>query len=524
VSGVGNSNADLTGCDQFSRNIVVGWGMQLFVLAVGFIVPRHINDNLGPDLLGIWDLGWATVNYLSITNFGVGTAVTRYGAMYRAQADFQALSRAATSATIWQMGVAAITAIASMIFALAAKYWVDIPESISTQDVQLTLFLLGLTLSANTASNSASAILAAYHRWDINYTINGFDTVLQGAGILFVLLMGGGLVEMASMVLANSIVISATRIFFARREAVEIVIKWEHWESKSAKKMLLFGGKSLITTLPELLLFQTLSMLIAGFAGPAVLAHLSRGIALVRQASIMIRRMSRMFLPMTGGLLGLNRREETLALILDAGKYGAAFTLPIVIIFICFGDLILKLWMGEGFDNWLMMTMLSLGMFFPFTFTPVSSVLTGLNAHGKIAVYNLIATVAGFLVASWVVTVFYEWNVVTASMVIAIVWPFGNALIIPLFIKYRFKISLLRFFYRVVAIPIFCCLPMLILMPLARILLVEESSWTGFILCFVIAGALQIISYYKWILSGYGKQQLKKMLYKLTSRFTRDVA
>ncbi|MDG1226318.1 MAG: hypothetical protein P8P11_07195, partial [Burkholderiales bacterium] len=60
---------DVIGKAQFSYNVVVYWFAQILVIASGFIVPRQISDNLGIEILGVWDIGWATYNYLAITGF-----------------------------------------------------------------------------------------------------------------------------------------------------------------------------------------------------------------------------------------------------------------------------------------------------------------------------------------------------------------------------------------------------------------------------------------------------------------------
>ncbi|GAB1259768.1 hypothetical protein NBRC116495_04750 [Aurantivibrio plasticivorans] len=509
---------DVTGRKQLTRNVVVAWGMQLFVLVVGFLVPRKINDSLGADLLGIWDLGWATVNYLSVMNLGVGTAVMRYGSKYRAQGDIESFSKVYTASTVWQLAVSVLTGLVATIFAFTVHLWIEIPATISLIHAELALLMLGLSLSVNVLSNSAAGVLAAHHRWDVTQSINAINATAQGIAVLGVLILGGGLVWMAASVLTIATCTTATRFIFATILVKDVRIAAKYWDAKVAFSMLSFGSKTVVGLIPQIILFQSTAMLLTAFAGPAALAMYNRGVALVRQVSSAVKRVAIMFLPISGSLVGLDRKEEAVDLIVQSGRYGAAVTIPLAVMFICFGDLILLLWMGEGYDNQLMISLLAIGMCLASSMSPVYSVLAGLNAHGKISIYNFFLSVVALVVVATVISIYFTWNMNSAAALVAICWPIGNGIVIPLYVQHRFNISVFTFASKTLIIALLCSTPAIVLFPVGRYFYVCNGSFLLLVSSVVLAGLIQAVFYYKWILSDFGREQARKIFFSLLKK------
>src|SRR3989304_275378 len=94
---------DMTGRDKMVSNILTSWGVHLFIIIVGFIMPRIIDRHVGQISLGIWDFCWSFVNYISLTGLGVGSSVNRYVALFRAVGDTEGLSKSVSSVVIIQL-------------------------------------------------------------------------------------------------------------------------------------------------------------------------------------------------------------------------------------------------------------------------------------------------------------------------------------------------------------------------------------------------------------------------------------
>ena len=472
---------DLTGRSQIVRNVVVSWGSHLFIILAGFIVPRQINDNLGPEILGLWDLGWVTVRYLAITNLDTSSALNRYTALYRAQGDHRALSDAASTVSLLQLALALVVSLVSLLIAWLIVYWVEVPATTRAIDVQAMMLFLGLSLAVQMFAAPAGAIISGCHRWDLQHGINAAQDFLLAVAMVAVLWFGTDLVVLALLVLLAAVVTAAIRIYCARQLCPEINLRWRQWQWESAKTMLKFGAKSVIAGSPHLLIFQTVSFVLAGYAGPQTLAIVSRGAALIRICEQMIRKVATMFVPMTSGLIGLNREQEARELLLAASRYVLCAILPVALFLGCYGDMVLLIWMGEDYADRTMMMLLIAGSVLPIAQTGVMSVLQGFNLHGRIALINFALTLLCLLVLLPIATAWGGWSTVVAAGVISISWTLSGSLAMPFYLRRHFQIRIGTYLEHTLLGPLLANIPLLLLLYTGRQL--ADQQHYGLMLC-----------------------------------------
>ncbi len=489
---------DLTGRKQLTRNIIVSWGMHIFVILAGFIVPRQISDNLGAEALGVWDLGWVTVRYLTLTGFGVTAALTRYVALYRAENNPTALSQSATAVIVWQSCVALCVALSAVILALTITQWVDVQDLKTQTEIKSVLIFLGMALAIEMLASPAGAIITGCHRWDIQHSIGAVQDFIMAMCMMAMLLLGGGLTQLAVIVFCGAIFTAITRIWFARRMCPDIKVGYSFWNKKVSWKMLHFGGKTIVTTAPQVLIFQTTAILIAVHTGPATLAIFNRGVALIRIIEQMIRKVATMFTPMTSGLLGLKQTQEVRQLLLDSGRYCLCATLPPILGLAFFGDIVLRIWMGDGYDNRTMLILLALGSALPIAQSGTMGVLTGLNAHGKVSLYSLLVTLLSLAIFIPIAN-YVGWSAETAAGFVGICWTLSWLLVMPLYLKRTFNLSLYQYFCRSVIQPFIYNLPLMLPLYFGREAFLT-GQWHIFILSALLGITATLFIYWIWVL------------------------
>ena len=161
------SDAELTGANRVGRSVLTTWVAHGVVVVTGFIVPRLIDEKLGQISLGIWDLAWSTVNYLSLTNFGMPAALGRYVALYRASAELDELRCSVSSVVLLQLFITLI-----LIFAVGAvvyllPYWITFTDASVIKSSQLVVLFLAVSMVIRILTGPARGILTGCHRWDI---------------------------------------------------------------------------------------------------------------------------------------------------------------------------------------------------------------------------------------------------------------------------------------------------------------------------------------------------------------------
>ncbi|MBV1878324.1 MAG: oligosaccharide flippase family protein [Pseudomonadales bacterium] len=468
---------DLSGKSQFSYNVIVYWLAQIFVAATGFIVPRQISDNLGTATLGVWDLGWATYNYLALTGIGA-LGVNRYIALHRGNGDLQSQLKIYASAIVLQILVSLGLVVVTVVLTLLAKNFDG--EGFDPDQVQVIVLVFCISLIIRLLGDPSRGVLTGAHRWDLHHIINASQDVLLGAALIIALKMGADLITLSILVLISSILVTTIRIMVKNSICPEIKFTIALWDKTVAKQQLKFGLKTLTNTSSQLILFQTTAIILGLATGPAALAIYTRSQTLVRICAGMMQKIANMFVPISSGLVGLDREQEANDLIMDTCTMFMCIAIPISLGMFFFGDLVVYLWMGEQYANRELVTILAVGSLLPIANTGAFSVLAGLNAHGRLGVASLSITVLGLIILVPITQSLFGINFISTAYIVAIIWTISRGLSIPVLLQLRFGIPLSTYAITVIIIPAFFFIPMASFFYMARISLVSEAYLTGF--------------------------------------------
>jgi O-antigen/teichoic acid export membrane protein len=497
---------ELSGFSHLLRNVVFGWGAYVFVLVVGFIVPRQISDRLGTELLGIWDLGWATVRYLTLSNFGIGPAISRFVALYRAENDLDRLCSVRTSASFLAFAAASVAFLGALFGSHFIAEFAEIPDGANLELAKVVLFLLGVSVAVRMLGTASAGVLTGCHRFDITTSINAAEDVVLAGVMIFVLSVGGGLDVLAFAVIAVAGAATVTKMILARRICPEARVSLRHLVRKRTLELLRFGGKSTVASIPNVLIFQTSIILLSGAAGPGAVAILTRGMALVRHCEHLSRRAAMLFVPITSGLVGLREKDQLNRLLTQIGGYGLALTLPMLLFLFFFGDLVLALWMGPAYANAAMIKVLTVGAVLPVAQIGTTNVLAGLNAHGRVALASVAVSLAALILAVPIVNTI-GWSPVTAAALIGFSWTCARGLVLPLFLKVRYGFSLIDYLIQSIIRPAVLNAPFALLLWGGR-LAFDEQMLKLCVFLLSLATVLNLLIYWRLVLPVEAKRAI----------------
>ncbi|MGH8168163.1 MAG: hypothetical protein ACREQ1_13055, partial [Woeseiaceae bacterium] len=208
---------DLTGRDRLVRNLIARWLGQIVVVVSGFIIPRLIDDSLGPSSLGIWDLGWSTVSYFRLMGLGFAGGLNRFVALYNARGGTADLRRAVSSTCFLQLVIAAVTAAAALTLAyFLPAVFSRIGES-DMRSAQYLVAFLGGSLAVRMLFWPARGILTGHHYWTVTSAVTACGDITVLAGLYLALKTGGGLAELGFVVFSASFFTEAARAGMAKR-------------------------------------------------------------------------------------------------------------------------------------------------------------------------------------------------------------------------------------------------------------------------------------------------------------------
>jgi O-antigen/teichoic acid export membrane protein len=462
-------HADPTGRHRLAFNVLASWaGHAVFVVA-GFVLPRIIDRSVGQEGLGVWDFCWSLVSYFGFAEIGVGAGnLGRYVAKYRASGDTAGLRSAASSVLLVQLASAAICLAATAAVTLFLPRLFGHRLGARVEMVTPVVALLGSALAVEMSGGTFHGVIVGCHRWDLHNAITAGFHALTTAAMIASLILGGGLTGLAAIYLCGVVAREITRRAIAYRVCPELRLgpafaSWDH-----VRRLVLFGAKTSVPGFARLVLFQGNSLLVASQLGPAALAVFARPNALFRHVETFLAKFANVLIPTASSLQAQGRTQELSRLMLESTRFAAGLGLPLTLTLAILGDPILHVWMGPRYEQGLVVLILAAGFFPMLTQQPAVTILTGLNAHGRLGIASLASSILG-LGLSLVFVRALGWGLPGAALAVAVPLSLGGGLFVAVAASHRLGLSVTRYLRQSYLSPILCAIPFAACLSFARI-------------------------------------------------------
>jgi O-antigen/teichoic acid export membrane protein len=489
---------DLTGRDRLVSNVIFSWAAHFVFIVAGFIMPRMIDRRLGQDLLGVWDFAWSLVSYFGLVQAGVGSSVNRYVAKHRAAGDISGMNRIVSSASciLCVAGLIVLALTIALSLMLPQLFGAKLGQNVF--DAQWVVFFLGASLVIEMSFGAFSGVLTGCHRWGLHNFIKSGWHVITIAGMIVALLKDGGLLSLAVINFAGQLLENTTRVIIAHRVCEGLRVRPSLVGWATIRKLFVFGGKTLIPSVSNLLLNQTTSILIVFYLGPAALALYARPCSLVNHINTLVSKMAFTLTPTVSSLQSTENQKEIRELLITSVRYSFYMVLPIVLVLVVFGDAVMQLWMGRRYANGFLPAILAVGYLATLVQVPALTVLAGLNAHGRAGIAQFIASVcsAGLTILGlW----YLKLGIVETAVAVTLPLTVMNVIYLPYLICRRVNLDVRQYFLSVTAGPLVHVLPFAICLVVAR-LIFQTQPLLGLVLGGSVGGAILAILYWRYVL------------------------
>lgn len=390
-----SATEDPSGRSALVGNVVTGWLSHLVTIVTGFFVPRVMDEQLGSAMLGIWDLAWSFVVYLSLGKLGLATSLNRFVSKYRANGETDKLQVAVSTSNIIQIVTATIVTVAAALIAY------NLPRSNSNLNehlvvAQYVIFILGVNVAFRFLFETSRNVVNGCHRWDINNKIEAVVNILASGSIIVSLLAGYGLIAASIIYTFFTLLEGLIRSRFLKQICPEAEWKYSLFSFSFASKLFRFGITVFMMGLAPVIILNSTNILIATTIGVNALAIFARPNALLRFIRTLVTRFTFTLTPMAGPILSKDGPDELRRFLILCTRYGFAFSLPAITLFCLYGGEVIWLWMGPDFVNEAIIIILGIGALMPLSQSPMTRILIGLNLHGMIFMRALFLGLAVF--------------------------------------------------------------------------------------------------------------------------------
>ncbi|OHB76609.1 MAG: hypothetical protein A2Z25_06085 [Planctomycetes bacterium RBG_16_55_9] len=340
-------------------------------------------------------------------------------------------------------------------------------------DAQWVVFFLGTGLGVQMALAAFNGVLTGCHRWELHNVIKSGWYAATVVGMIVALLCGGGLRGLATITFAGMVLDAATHVILAYKVCEGLRLRPSLIGRPTIKQLFVFGGKTLIPSVSNLLLSQTTSVLILAYLGPAALALYTRPHSLIRHINTLINKMAFVLTPTASSLQSRGNVKEIGELLTTSVRYSLYVVLPLVLVLVIFGGPILQLWMGPRYANGLIAAILAIGYLATLAQTPILSILGGMNAHGRAGIAQLVASLCS--VGLTVLAVGYlRWGILGAAVAVTVPLTVINTVYLPYLVCRCVGLKVGSYFRSIAFAPAIHVLPFAVSLLVARLVFNDE--------------------------------------------------
>jgi O-antigen/teichoic acid export membrane protein len=329
-----------------SLNNAVG---RVWVIVITLILTAYAVHRLGTEAFAIWSVTLAVSSYAAIFDLGAGSAFAKFVAAYRPRRDLAGISTVVSSGLAFYLtGGVVVGIVAVSVEPHLARAFNLPPELASAFRDVLRITVCGF-VAQNTA-NAFRAVIFGFQRVDVMRNIWVWTGVVQLAGGIIALELGGGLKGLAISNLIYLLTMAGATFAASLRLCPGLRIGPRALRWAPLKRFIGFGAQVQLVSLSNLVHLQVDKLLLPIAGGLAGVALYDLGQKAARGIQILPMLMIEVAVPAASELDARGDRSRLLTLYRRGSRCLALFTLPLVALAAAAAPALVRLWLGPGFE------------------------------------------------------------------------------------------------------------------------------------------------------------------------------
>lgn len=330
-----------------TRNISWNYVQAGTSLIVTFLLTPVVLAHLGEVGFGVWVLLKAILFYLAFLDLGFYNALVKYLAGHAERGEWPALNGLLRSTTSL-LALAGLAALAfSVVIAwLVAPHAFDIPAE-HLVELRLATVLLGVDLLLAFPASVLAAVFESRQRFDVLSVVTIAATILLAAATVVGLRLGYGILWLAGLEIAGTLLTTMLHALLLRRIYPEIRPGFGPIGSEHLRRI---RGYSTWTSLNEILAegsTEVEKLLIPALLSVSLLTPYTLICTVAAAIFLAIEPITDTFFPLSSAYDARDDRPRLRALLIRGTKLVMAISLPIGVAVTAFGERFIIAWVGE---------------------------------------------------------------------------------------------------------------------------------------------------------------------------------
>lgn len=330
-----------------ARNVTANWIAFLFVAVVSFFLSPFVVHHLGNTGYGVWALLSALAGYLGLLDFGVRGAVTRYVAHHHAVNDSENCSSIVSAGLAMSGLLGSLAILIAGIVAYFIPVLFTIPEEY-LDATRIVLVISGITVAVTMLGAVFGGVIAGLERFDITSGIEIAVTTVRTAVVVAALLQGYGLVTLAVIYLAGSLLNGMLAWMITRRLYPHLRLRVRAPLLESMGTILPFSVYLSAIHICGALIYYSGILVISVFLPVSLVTFYAIAVNLSEYARNVASSLSVLMTPRISALASSGSKRVGHEVV-GVARVATLVTAPIAYIFWMRGESFIDLWMGPEY-------------------------------------------------------------------------------------------------------------------------------------------------------------------------------
>ncbi|MDZ4689637.1 MAG: oligosaccharide flippase family protein [Planctomycetaceae bacterium] len=333
---------------SLKRNVLVSWGAHGLAIVIGFFLMPYVVRVMGDRTYGTWVFINSIASYGGLLYFGFGETISRYVAKYQAERKYERISQIVTLilAIYLVMGAVAIAIAGGL---CAAAPYISSWQGAELTEVRWTILVLGLNVAVGMSGSVFGGVLMGLRRFDLERTVSLSSDLMKLALVFLFLRQEWGLVTMACIFLAITVVENVAYLVLACRQLPQLRIRWSLLSREVFHECSSFSSMAFLNAIAYQMTNATDTVVIGLMMGTDEIVPYYIALRLSQFIKQPIDKIAQICMPAAGALSNPSERHRLHRFLIKA--YGLVFLLTSGMFLggWFFGGGVIAAWMGDGY-------------------------------------------------------------------------------------------------------------------------------------------------------------------------------
>lgn len=430
--------------NEKKMGVVLSYVIIVINLVVGFIYVPLLLHFLGDAQYGLYQLIGSLIAYMVLMDFGLSGTIVRYYSRYIAWKDEKGKENVLAISSIIYVVLTLVAVVIGML--IYRNIDVIFGEKLSTSEIDLAkqmFILLIINIAFTIPSNIFSAIINSNEKFIFMKCTVLFQSILKPIVIVMILLREPSAYLVVLVTTLFNLVVVLLNVYYCFG-VLKTKIKLHYWDKSLVNEMIKYAFYIFVVALIDQIFWRTNQIILGIFVGTSAVAIYAVSFQIVTNYMYLSTALSGVFLPSITKRVAENASDEEMTdVFIRIGRLQYLLLGCVLSGFALFGKQFIRLWVGSGYSETYMITLIIL---IPFTIDLIQNIgLAILKAKNLFAFRGKVFIVIAIANVVAAVPLAIRYGGIGCALASGVAYFVGSTIFMNIYYHKKAKIDVIKF-------------------------------------------------------------------------------